>query len=135
MSGADAADDDLAALVEDSEQLERETCGTTEASLERPTSVLLSINANSRKALPERQLTKSDEIDGVKLMERLGCDTDAFDLMRQALQRSNWMVTTTVQSTNVAEWLTYKFVAQSFCGCQLFVGLWALRFCRGSAFA
>lgn len=104
------ADDDLSALLEDSEQLERETCGSTEAALERPISVLARINTNSKKYLPDRQLTKNDEIAGIKLLERLGCNTDSFDLMRQELQRANWMVTTTAQSTNVAEWLTRKYV-------------------------
>eukprot|EP00750_Incisomonas_marina_P014531 INCI17681.4.p1 GENE.INCI17681.4~~INCI17681.4.p1 ORF type:complete len:826 (-),score=146.08 INCI17681.4:514-2895(-) len=109
MAGAHAADDDLNALLEDSEQLERETCGSTEASVERPISVLVRVHANSRKSLADRQLTKNDEIAGVKLLERLGCDTDSFELMRQELQRCNWMVTTTVQSTNVAEWLAHKY--------------------------
>ena len=73
-SMAGTADDDLSVLEEDSEQLEREACGSTEASIKRPISVLLRINANSKKSLADRQLTKNDEIAGVKLlvMERAG---------------------------------------------------------------
>ena len=109
LSSWTADDDDLSALLEESEQLERETWGSTEASIERPISVLVRINANSRKSLGDRQLTKSDEIAGVKLLERLGFNTDSFELMRRELQRCNWKVTATVQSTNVAEWLAHKY--------------------------